>query len=361
MFNCQLSFFLMKHIFGLLLFLGISSIATAADLKIYFIDVEGGQSTLIVTPSGQSLLVDTGFPSDGTFSSKPGDPHKARDANRIAAVAAAAGVKSIDYLLITHFHADHDGAVPELAQLIPIRGFIDHEGLDDPGTVPGTREAFNAYARVRATGKHLPVKPGDVLPLKGVRATVVSSAGATLSSALPGAGTPNSTCASGAALPAQEQFENPRSTGFRLDYGEFRFADLGDLSGEPLWALFCPKDLLGPLDVYLLPHHGGPDAAHPATLGSALPRVAIVNNGATKGGAAGTLSTLHRAGNVGVWQLHRSLDPGAVNFADDQTANLNESTAHWIEVIAKADGSFTVINSRTVAQKSYAPHSKRSS
>ena len=96
-------------------------------LDIYFIDVEGGQSTLVVTPAGESLLIDTGFPSDGTFASVPGDPRKARDANRILAAARAAGVKQIDYLLITHFHADHDGAVPELAQLIPIRTFVDHE------------------------------------------------------------------------------------------------------------------------------------------------------------------------------------------------------------------------------------------
>src|SRR5580765_1438825 len=93
----------------------------AQTLDIYFIDVEGGQATLIVTPAGESLLIDTGFPSDGTFQSVPGDPARARDANRILAAAQAAGVKRLDYVLLTHFHADHDGGVVELAKLLPIR------------------------------------------------------------------------------------------------------------------------------------------------------------------------------------------------------------------------------------------------
>ena len=100
--------------------------AQAATLDIYFIDVEGGQSTLVVTPAGESLLIDAGFPGDGTFASAPGDPSKARDAQRILAAARDAGVKQIDYLLLTHFHADHDGGVTELSQLLPIKTFIDH-------------------------------------------------------------------------------------------------------------------------------------------------------------------------------------------------------------------------------------------
>src|SRR5215831_18821340 len=321
-----------KCVVALIAFAGIAARAETSALDIYFIDVEGGQATLIVTPSHESLLVDAGFPGTGTFASKPGDPHKARDAARIAAAARAAGLNRIDYLLITHFHSDHDGGVPELAQLIPIGTFIDHGGLQDTGSVPGTIEAFDAYAAVRAKGKHIEVKPGDRLPLKGIEVTVVSSSGMTLSSALPGAGARNAGCAA-TEIPPREGFENPRCTGFRLDFGEFRFADLGDLTGRPLWALFCPNDLLGPLDVYLLPHHGGPDAANPATLGAVLPRAAIVNNGATKGGAPETFTTLHNISpNPDVWQLHRSANPGAVNFADANIANLDESTSYWIKI-----------------------------
>jgi competence protein ComEC len=345
----------------LFLFSAITTSAVAPELQIYFIDVEGGQSTLIITPSHQSLLVDAGFPSDGGFESKPGDAHKARDASRVAAVASAAGLKQIDYLLITHFHGDHDGGVPELAQLIPIRTFVDHGGLAEPGTVAGTVEAFAAYAAVRARGKHIEVKPGDQLPLKGVRVTIVSSAGRTLAPPLSGAGARNPGCNS-KSIPAQEQAENPRSTGFRLDFGEFRFADLGDLSGDPLWAMFCPADLLGPLDVYLLPHHGGPDAANPATLGRIQPRTAVINNGATKGGAPETFAALHDVSPApDIWQLHRSVNPGAANFADERIANLDESTSYWIQVTAKPDGSFRVKNGRSGLTKSYPAHQRLSS
>ena len=107
--------------------IALSQAIAPKTLDIYFIDVEGGQSTLIVTPAGESLLVDAGFPGAGTFDSKPGDPRQARDAQRIVAAARAAGLTRIDYLLVTHFHADHDGGVVELAQLMPIGTFIDHD------------------------------------------------------------------------------------------------------------------------------------------------------------------------------------------------------------------------------------------
>ena len=107
-----------------LLSVGVAAAAGAKTLDIYFVDVEGGQSTLLVAPSGESLLIDTGWSGDGQ--SEPGDPAKARDANRILAAAHEAGISAIDYLLITHFHGDHFGGVLELAQLIPIRHFIDH-------------------------------------------------------------------------------------------------------------------------------------------------------------------------------------------------------------------------------------------
>ena len=333
---------------------GVSGRA-ARTLDIYFIDVEGGQSTLIVTPSGQSLLVDTGFPGhEGAFQSLPGDARQARDANRIAAAVRDAALKRIDFLLVTHFHADHDGGAPELATLVPIRTFIDH------GTVPaeaeqtsrGTLDAFQRYAAVRAKRRHIEPKPGDRLPLTGVAVTVVSSARATLTSALDGAGRANASC--GAPRPPQEPHENPRSTGIVLQFGRFRFIDLGDLTGPPLYALFCPNDRLGPADVYLLPHHGGLDAADPAVFGASPPRVAVINNGATKGGASDMFAALRRVRGIeDVWQLHRSRNEGAQNFADDRIANLDETTAHWIKVRASEDGSFVVTNARTKATASY--------
>src|SRR5206468_10002057 len=198
----------------------VAQLAAVRTLDIYFIDVEGGQSTLFVTPAGQSLLVDAGFPGDGTFASLPGDPSKARDAQRILAAARDAGVTRIDYLLITHFHADHDGGVVELAQQLPIRTFIDHGsvGAEAEENVKGTLAAFAAYAEVRAKGRHIQPSPGDRLPLKQVDAVVVSSAEQTLTAPLRGAGARNEACGP-TAPPAQEPHENPRSTGVLLQFG----------------------------------------------------------------------------------------------------------------------------------------------
>lgn len=334
--------------------IAVAQAVAPTTLDIYFIDVEGGQSTLIVTPAGESLLVDAGFPGNGSFDSKPGDPQQARDAQRIAAAAKAAGLSRIDYLLVTHFHADHVGGVVELSQHLPIGTFIDHDTVPpEAESVAGTLAIFNAYATVRDRGRHLVPRPGDRLPLKGVEAVVVSGDGATLTRPLSGAGATTTGCPT-AAPPAQEKNENPRSTGFRLQYGAFRFLDIGDLSGEPLHALACPRSLVGPVDVYLVAHHGGPDAADASTFAAFAPRTAVLNNGGTKGGAPEMFRALRQVSKLeDVWQLHRSRVEGSENFADEQIANLYETTAHWIKVSAKSDGSFSVTNGRTGATKEY--------
>ena len=202
------------------------TLRAAGTLDIYFIDVEGGQSTLVVTSTGESLLVDTGYAGNN-----------GRDANRIAAAAKAAGLKQIDYLLLTHFHGDHAGGVPELSRVLPIRTFVDHDTIvpNDASTAP----VFRAYAPIRSLGKHIVAKPGDRLPLKGVDVQIVSSDTQTIAKAVEGAGQPNPDCPSTAPAPA-EAIENPRSTGIRLRFGRFTFIDLGDLSGQPLYSLFCP-------------------------------------------------------------------------------------------------------------------------
>jgi len=330
------------------------STAGAQTLDIYFIDVEGGQSTLIVTPEKETLLVDTGFAGNGT-SGVAGDPHQSRDARRIEAAARDAGVDHIDALLITHFHADHVGGVVELAQLLPIHTFIDHGSLIGGADVHAQMDlnVFNAYMPVRAKGRHIEPQPGDRLPLKGVEAIVVSSAGATIKQPLAGAGGANPACNS-PPLPPGDVHENPRSTGFRLTYGKFKFLDIGDLSGDPLAALACPNNLVGPVDVYLVAHHGAADVADAATFAAFQPRVAIVNNGARKGGMRELFKRLHMVkGLEDVWQLHRSLIAGPENYPDERIANLDESSAHWLKLSAKADGSFRILNARTGQWTSY--------
>jgi beta-lactamase superfamily II metal-dependent hydrolase len=316
-----------------------SGASATGTLDIYFIDVEGGQSTLIVTPARESLLVDTGYGgNDG------------RDAKRIVAAATAAGISRIDYLLITHFHGDHVGGVPDLAARLPIASFVDHDNITAGDTL--SRAAFDAYARVRASGRHLVAKAGDRLPVEGADVRVVSSGGSILAAPLAGGGTPNTACDS-SAPGAAEPIENPRSTGIHLTFGRFRFIDLGDLSGAPLYGLFCPKNLLGPADVYLVTHHGGSDVVYPATF-AISPRVAIMNNGEQKGGSPVSFVALRRVKTLqDVWQLHKSRAEGAENFPDARVANLDETTAYWIKVSASDNGTFTVTNARTSETKKY--------
>ena len=336
----------------LLAALGCASGIQAATLDLYFIDVEGGQSTLIVTPQRQTLLIDAGW-GDGTAASAPG-AEPGRDAKRIAAAARAAGVTKIDYLLITHFHADHAGGVPALARLLPVGTFIDHGSFlpadrDNPATVA----MFNAYAEVRTSGRHLQPKPGDRLPLRGIEAVIVSADGTVLQAPLKGAGLRNAACRPPAPDdPAPD--ENRRSTGVVLRYGRFRFLDLGDLSGQHLHELVCPIDQIGPVDAYLVAHHGNVDTADPATFAAFQPRVAILNNGLSKGGFKEMFQTLRQSRDVGdVWQLHWSQRAGAENYGPEFIANLDERSAHWIRLRARADGSFSVLNGRTGIAKQY--------
>jgi beta-lactamase superfamily II metal-dependent hydrolase len=335
----------------------VAQAATPGPLNIYFIDVEGGQSTLVVTPDRQSLLIDAGWAGDGT-GYRPGDPAKARDANRILAAARDAGISQIDYLLITHFHSDHMGGVTELSQLLPIRGVIDH-GSPHPHaaeTSATTRDGFADYSVLRGkVGRHIEPRPGDRLPFKGVDITVVSSAGATLSAPLARAGAVNATCQA-QAMPALDPDENPRSTGVRLTYGKFSFLDVGDLSGEPLFNLVCPRNLIGRVDAYLVAHHGGGDASDPATFAAFQPRVVMINNGLRKGGQRRTFESLHKAQGIeNVWQLHWSADAADINFPAEFIANVDDSAAHWIKLSANRDGSFRVLNGRTGQPRDYAP------
>lgn len=319
---------------------GARAVRAAGQLSLYFIDVEGGQSTLIVMPSGQSLLVDAGY------ADPPG-----RDSRRILAAMKDAGVTRIDYLLLTHFHADHIGGVPELAKTIEVGGVIDHDNIT--GSDRQTVQPFNALMPVRKKiKKHIVARPGDRLPLDGVEAIVVSSAGSTLKQPLAGAGRPNAACGSKETKP-HDVVENPRSTGFRLQFGKFTFLDLGDLSGRPLFALACPNDLIGAVDLYLVPHHGNDDVTDPALAAAFKPRAAIVNNGPEKGGAPELITALQKVEGLDAWQLHRAEYRNAVNLADDRIANLDERTAHWIKVVAAEDGSFTVTNGRTGQAKAY--------
>ena len=330
----------------------------ANTLSIYFIDVEGGQATLVVTPARESLLIDAGYPGDASliapaFGEKPSPTGQARDPQRILAAAKDAGITAIDYMLMTHSHADHAGGILEVSQRLPIKNFVNHiPPTDDAETVvSGTKVMHERFMTAAAMARRVDPTLGSTLPMKGVDVTFIAAGGTTLARPLPGAGQTNPAC-SGTGVAAQEKTENPFSTAIRLQYGAFRFLDVGDLSGAPLFALTCPMNMIGQAEVYLIAHHGGNDGSDPSLFAAVKPLVAIFNNGVRKGAQPDTLSTVKKMAIDG-WQLHKTSNPGAENNPDDHIANLDESTGAWIKITARNDGSFIVTNGRTGKSQAY--------
>jgi hypothetical protein len=215
--------------------------------------------------------------------------------------------------------------------------------------------------KTRARGRHLQPKPGDRLPLKGVEAVVVSADRATLARPLPGAGDANPACSPSPLTPADPTDENQRSTGIVMQFGSFRFLDVGDLNSQPLYDLVCPVDRIGVVDVYLVAHHGNSTVADPATFGAFRPRAAVVNNAPRKGGRLALLQLLRASQSMDTWQLHVSGEAGEANAPPEYTANLDDASAHWLKVTASADGSFTLENARTGAAKTYPARQARHS
>ena len=321
-----------------------SSKADGGKLKVFFIDVEGGQSTLFVTPEGHSLLIDTGWPD-----------HEGRDADRIVQAARQAGLKKIDFVLLTHYHDDHVGGVPQLAARFPIGGFIDHGPVRelDHGV---TQHGYDEYQKVLASGSYHRIlgHPGDLLPIKGMQVRVLSADGNVIATPLAGAGQPNEFCAASEVRP-DDQTENARSLGVEITFGKLKLIDLGDLTWDKERHLMCPENKIGRVDVYIVSHHGWYMSSSPAFVDAIHARVAIMDNGATKGGSLPTFKTVKGApGLESLWQLHFSQEAGPSNTADQYIANPQGPDAgHPLELEGDRNGSFTVINPRTGYQQKY--------
>ncbi len=251
----------------------------AKPLTIYYIDTEGGQSTLFVSPTGETLMVDAGNPGG-------------RDTDRIQLAMADAGVTQIDHLDTTHYHVDHIGGLEELAKRVTIKHFYDHGPTSEPNAqVQLLNEIYPAiYGKVQ----HTVSKPGDKIAIAGLDVTVVSSNGEVLKTNLPGAGKPNPECADFKEKDLSKVFDpdNAMSVGFLMTYGKFRTIDLGDLTWNHEGRLMCPNNKLGTIDLYLVSHHGINQSSSPALVHGPQPRVAIMNNGTRKGAAIETFQTL---------------------------------------------------------------------
>jgi competence protein ComEC len=361
---------------------------SAKSLQIYYVDTEGGQSTLFRTPSGESLLVDVGNPGG-------------RDTDRLMLALEDAGVKQIDHLVLTHYHSDHVGGLAELAKRIPIKRFYDH-GPAAEGDRAGGEGFMEQYAQIYANGVRTVVKPGDKLTIPGLDITIVSSAGQVLKTNLPGAGRPNPACAGFVQKDLSQVFDpdNAYSVGFVLGFGRFRTIDLGDLTWNHEGQLMCPANKLGTVDLFLTSHHGINQSNAAVLVHGLQPRVAIMNNGTRKGGSLETFQTVESSpGLEDLWQLHWShnvmLEHNAsgafiANIEDNATiasiltapppaprgagtpagapargagrggggrggnALPPHTPAYWIKVTAQQDGTFTVTNARNGFSKTYA-------
>jgi competence protein ComEC len=338
---------------------------TTKTLDFYTIDVEGGKSVLIVSPSRESMLIDVGWPKTGN-----------RDASTDVIVDAAkkAGLTQIDYLVLSHFDVDHIGDVPALAGRIPIRHLVDHGEIQLPpaqtaapsnatpapnrGGGPSALDRFNAYAALRQTIDHTVVKPGDRIPLKGVSVDVVAGGGALLSKPLKGAGAVNSLCAANPQAPVIERdVEDNQSIGLLFTFGNFRMLDLADLEAHHSHELVCPMNLIGQVDVYHVNVHGQIKGMAAELVGALRPTVAIMGNGARKGGDPQTWPILRAApGLQDIWQTHYSeLGTADTNPPLDFIANLQGPTDdhQFIKLSVSPDGTYTVTNTRNGFSKTY--------
>jgi len=323
--------------------------AQSRNLDIYWIDVEGGAATLIVSPSGESLLYDAGY--------EVGD----RDAKRIFAVAQQAGLKKIDYFVLSHFHGDHAGGIRALAARIPIGRCFDRGDFIEPAN----QQWRDAYLGVCADRRTI-LNAGDKIPLKGLRVDVVASNGHLITRPMNG-GKANPLCATAENHPPDVP-ENQLMVGALFTYGTFTFLNLADLDWEKEMEFACPVNRLGEVTIWQAGRHGALDGAGaPGFLYAIKPQVVIANNGPRKGLGGATAGspkalTVHyeriarTPGVEGIWQGHRSLLDPAHNTADEMIANLEDTAecqGHWIKASVGRDGTFTVSNSRNGFSKTY--------
>lgn len=367
-----------------LAFFGVLTIAqsrTAKTLDIYVVDVEGGNATLFVAPSAESVLIDTGN----------GGAAAARDADRIMAAVKDAGISQIDSLVTTHWHGDHFGGMAELASRIPIRNFIDH-GPNVERSASADEFLEKTYPALYAKGRRTIAKPGDKVPMAGVDWRIVTSAGKAITNPLPtekSAGRPNPYCASftrQTVNPVSGQpsgnTEDTQSVGSHIAFGKFRTLHLGDLGWNQEFDLMCPTNRVGTLDLLLVSRHGQPSSNSELLVHALRPRVAVMNNGTRKGGQPAAMRVLFTSpGLEDIWQIHFSLLSGQeytvpgvfiANKVDQPQpvmpiaalvlprgatgappAPQHNGPAYWIKVSAQSDGTFTVTNGRNGFSKTY--------
>lgn len=302
----------------------------AADkkLEIYWVDVEGGAATLVVTPAGESVLIDTGNPGG-------------RDSARIHKVATEiAGLKQIDHLVTTHYHRDHFGGAAELAALMPIKTVYDN------GEFQGGRERpSKEYLEFKAERKV--INPGDEIPLRqteGAAKLSLRCLAARKQFVAPPAGAEKFDPAE-RKQKAEDFSDNANSVVQILGFGDFRFFDGGDLTWRMEEKLVTPVNLIGKVDLFQINHHGLDISNNPLLFKATQPSVVVINNGPTKGCMPEVFATVKATESViGIYQLHKNLRPdGATNNVPDEFIANPDPTdrckGHYVKCEVEPDGS----------------------
>jgi beta-lactamase superfamily II metal-dependent hydrolase len=308
---------------ALVCFLFSALLVRAADapLDIYWIDVEGGGGTLIVTPAKETILIDSGWATGPS-------------AERIRDAVTNAGLSRIDYFILTHFHGDHFGGAAPLSRLIPIGTVLDNGIPDhDPDGKNDARflKAIQPYREFKADRREI-VQPGATLPLKQTDAATPLSfrfMGARKQFIHPaGMGGPNSLCAEGAQK-SVDTTDNANSVVSLVQFGPFKFFDGGDLTWNMEGELLCPTNSIGRVDVYQVDHHGFDISNNPLLVRSLAPTITVMNNGARKGSGKETLATLRGVPSIQtMYQVHRDVQGGAeYNTDNEYIANIDEPCA----------------------------------
>jgi beta-lactamase superfamily II metal-dependent hydrolase len=338
---------------AVLVLLAVSALTAAKTFDIYVVDVEGGKSALYVSPSGESMLIDAGNPGSND-----------RDANRIIEACKAAGVTKIHYMVVSHYDGDHVANVPTLMQKISAVTFVDHGENVQANAV----KTYAAYMELVAKAKHIVVKPGDKIPIKGFEALVITAAGKVLTTPLKGAGKPNAACSTSphktwgadarGVVDNHDTNENGMSIGLLITYGKFRMVDTADLTWNHELDLMCPVNRVGTVDLYMISNHGNNNANSPAMVHGLSPQVAILDNSARKFYEVDTFNTVKSSpGFVDYWQMHYyTAGTEKTNTAPDMIANVADSPdGKWIKVSVQQNGTFTITNTRNNFTKTYKP------
>jgi competence protein ComEC len=401
---------------GVCLALLIGSAQVSDTLDIWVIDVEGGKAVIAKNPSGQVMMIDGGMPDmagrggapggrggapagggggavtpppgggavtpppgagagtpppgggavappqGGAPAAPPRPPmpvEKDRDLNRVVAAAKLAGVSAFDVFLVTHYDVDHSGNVPNIAGRFPTKLFVDHgPWLDNPKLGAMNKNAGDAYLAFVEGKQRLSVKPGDVIPFKDVKVTVLTSNEEVINRPLTGGGKPNAACPA-ELLPPTKGDDNASSIGTLWEFGKFRMADFADLLQWVEMKLMCPNNPIGTVNLLMGSHHGMPASSSPALVHALGAKAVITNNGERKGIAPDVVKTLRSApGGMDIWQLHYSTMAGPeLNAPEEFIANMKQQDCQGfaIKISARRDGSFTVTNLRTNFSKTYKP------